>query len=386
MFIYYFYFFIDVVKNYEKGLTSMATRQEKIEHFQGVDSPTISICFSPSRKLKKLQELNLTPGFFYLQPGSYEHLDNNLVMKDILDQTSFNLGEDFDIEFGEFIPSNMTFTTKPLKLGKHPFSFANNGSFVKLEEYNSINGKCYALTSDAHLSSNVPLVLTVVRINNDTNKDYIDHVQLSFTSNYDHLGRVNGLWKNLNPLEVRIDFGVDTDLLIDLKETKTKLISYCDPELETFHFCTLQKLIEAKNNDTVCEKCIPILLKPYFDQLNETFLPTCKNLKDEKCNLDYLTNVVMNAGTQCNIQCKITEYTAKTSKVQGDPKQYGNRSANAFFGHTSAFRTITEEYLIYDEIGVVGNVGGSLGLFLGFSFFGIFSDCLDFLRNRRFFK
>ena len=33
--------------------------------------------------------------------------------------------------------------------------------------------------------------------------------------------------------------------------------------------------------------------------------------------------------------------------------------------------TIHEEYVVYDFNGIVGMVGGSLGLFLGFSFFDV---------------
>ena len=40
-------------------------------------------------------------------------------------------------------------------------------------------------------------------------------------------------------------------------------------------------------------------------------------------------------------------------------------------------RRIEKEVLVYDAIDVIGAVGGSLGLFLGFSFFDVFSKCLD---------
>ena len=122
-----------------------------------------------------------------------------------------------------------------------------------------------------------------------------------------------------------------------------------------------------------------------FDILNET-LPFCDNLKDEKCNIDLLVLGFNQALTDCKMQCKITEYTAKISKLAWTVNQYGNRSSDIWILHSSASRTRTEEYLIYDEIGMIGNVGGSLGLFVGFSFFGAFSDCLDFLRSRNLFK
>ena len=42
-------------------------------------------------------------------------------------------------------------------------------------------------------------------------------------------------------------------------------------------------------------------------------------------------------------------------------------------------RKLIQEYEIYDTAGMIGTVGGSLGLFLGFSFYGVFSDSVDIL-------
>ena len=40
-------------------------------------------------------------------------------------------------------------------------------------------------------------------------------------------------------------------------------------------------------------------------------------------------------------------------------------------------RKIEKQVLVYDTIDVIGAIGGSLGLFLGFSFFNVISKCLD---------
>ena len=42
---------------------------------------------------------------------------------------------------------------------------------------------------------------------------------------------------------------------------------------------------------------------------------------------------------------------------------------------------IYDEYYIYDAINVVGSVGGTLGLCIGFSFTGVFSKFLKFLQH-----
>ena len=43
----------------------------------------------------------------------------------------------------------------------------------------------------------------------------------------------------------------------------------------------------------------------------------------------------------------------------------------------SNIRKIEREVLVYDTNDAIGAIGGSLGLFLGFSFFDVISKCLD---------
>ena len=40
-------------------------------------------------------------------------------------------------------------------------------------------------------------------------------------------------------------------------------------------------------------------------------------------------------------------------------------------------RTVAKELLVFDTNDMIGSIGGSLGLFLGFSFFGIISTFID---------
>ena len=52
------------------------------------------------------------------------------------------------------------------------------------------------------------------------------------------------------------------------------------------------------------------------------------------------------------------------------------------FRFSSNKRQIYEEVLILDEIGLIGSLGGSLGLFIGFSFFGYFMPLLEALFDK----
>ena len=43
---------------------------------------------------------------------------------------------------------------------------------------------------------------------------------------------------------------------------------------------------------------------------------------------------------------------------------------------------VYKEYLVRDTLALIGTVGGTLGLFIGFSFFDAFSIMIDFILQR----
>lgn len=105
-------------------------------------------------------------------------------------------------------------------------------------------------------------------------------------------------------------------------------------------------------------------------------------LFDEKCNIGYFARESPIMTSNCKVQCNIKEYTAQVSENGIELKNDGSKRAFVMLIRTSELRTVTNEYLIYNTAGMVGNIGGSLGLFLGCSFFGFLSDFLDFIRNK----
>ena len=75
-------------------------------------------------------------------------------------------------------------------------------------------------------------------------------------------------------------------------------------------------------------------------------------------------------------------YTAKTC-VTPFPMRFSNESRAEFaFKFVSKMRNIHEEILVMDAISLLGSLGGSLGLFVGFSFYGYLDKIINIVMKR----
>ena len=71
--VYYQYFFKDVMGNYQKGLTNMATTETEFEADEiGIKMPSIVFCMAPTRKPEVLEKFNISNDFFMMLDGKFE--------------------------------------------------------------------------------------------------------------------------------------------------------------------------------------------------------------------------------------------------------------------------------------------------------------------------
>ena len=86
---------------------------------------------------------------------------------------------------------------------------------------------------------------------------------------------------------------------------------------------------------------------------------------------------------ECLDQKKFKQYSVTTHEAGIDYENATESNLGAdsilqfLIRSTSNKANIFEEVLIFDFLGLVGSIGGSLGLFVGFSFFGYATPMLD---------
>ena len=139
----------------------------------------------------------------------------------------------------------------------------------------------------------------------------------------------------------------------------------------SFFFSLLQKL----NN---CNLCLPLQFVDLIKlSTNETF-PICSS--PINMHKYYATHYTIDRfQDQCLKKCTKFEYKGKfeaTDRWHSNP-----RIVDIWYWLSSKKIKVYEEYLVYDTENVIGYIGGTLGLFIGFSFQNVLYGGLTFLEN-----
>ena len=80
--------------------------------------------------------------------------------------------------------------------------------------------------------------------------------------------------------------------------------------------------------------------------------------------------------------CSQTNYKLfKSIYAENTTSQNAKRSVQINYYIPLKDMTIQKEYLIHDFIGMLGSIGGTLGMFIGFSFLGVISSLMEYFQK-----
>ena len=111
----------------------------------------------------------------------------------------------------------------------------------------------------------------------------------------------------------------------------------------------------------------------------------CKST-EEYCILNDLWKSFDKYQSMCPKSCSVLEYTGFVDFIGSNGIVYNQKPNETYFSLTIRYKppamvTLHEEYLIIDFYGMVGVVGGTLGLFVGFSIFDVVTYVVTFFQK-----
>ena len=325
------YFMWGVMGKFLSNKTSFTQTEEPMKEL-----PTIVFCFS--------------------KVGSYE--------------TEYEYGSDVEINYGLFVTYG-EYHNVTLKEGENTTLLSET---VHLEKLRGYLGNCYkiiTMLSDMKLLKQYTYSAFKVYFNESIiNKDK-PTLKVYFTSKRNAYGAISVMWKDGKVARNQIEKGTYKEL--ELKSVQhTYLASNSKCSDESFYEC-FSRLLSKKLEDKSVKKCSPSSLPN---------LQVCENRTTNKEIFAQVPTEIIKHEL-CPKLCNILEfYVEESFSITNNlPSDFSDNGFNAntygfsYTFHTSDTVTVHEEYLIYDAISMIGSVGGTLGMCIGFSFTGLIS-CL----------
>ena len=96
--------------------------------------------------------------------------------------------------------------------------------------------------------------------------------------------------------------------------------------------------------------------------------PLCTTSKETRCMVKKMYDK-LNTLENCPISCYKSRYYGKTRKLYERLEPTPNTMAICYIIFPSNRIAMEKEILIFGMIEIIGSIGGTLGLFLGFSFY-----------------
>jgi hypothetical protein len=247
--------------------------------------------------------------------------------------------------------------------------------------YTKHSGICYTIASQISLDSGGYVDIQMI-FSPDLTKNQLPKMLNTFlTLEEERYGVLLDTWPGVTPTPIHAPLGTYVGMVVEKKswhqlDTKHNVNCTVYGNNDTVARCNFNHFARQFMNSSICEKpCIPVTIKSAYEIMDSV-------TDSNKCKTVEQNNYVM---TSCNYyrstclpSCNTVEFNALYRKTYLRSKQ-GTLRIGMLYPTIEV--TVYEEYLVYDFLSFVGSVGGSLGLFIGFSYFDFGTLAIDAIKR-----
>ena len=340
--LFFLFFMKDQMEAYIKDRQSFTSR---IVEDWNQEFPTITLCLNPGLKS------SVSKGFgFNYSDDIFYHAFPNSTLIERYNLSSFILGQDFDIVVNGNTKLKVGINQFRIKRQKGPENV--QGLLKPVRTYHF--GTCYTMYPK-FTAVHIPFAFSFkVSLNPKLSKEDIpENVLLYFTSNQTWVGITDQMWPQYTPSTVSQMFNQD---FLELNLVERHL--HFEKGQKDMMSC-LQNLVLKTHCETKCH------------MLSSFDLPPCETISDFSC-------IKKNLSDMEETNCYKTK-EALTYKIdQTEYKKYhgNNLSTEIYIAMFSHMKQIKEEIAVLSTADLIGSVGGSLGMFFGFSIISTILYCL----------
>ena len=326
---------IDIMSDFFKRRTTITSQ---IEGVKELEPPTFTICLDPPFKTSKLLPYDVlyTYNIFHT-----EWRDENTTLGDLITKASYELDQDIQIKLELIYDSNSYSiplkTMGAIKVGNKELEL------LPIQTY--AHGTCYKIQPKFKIAI-VPFMFYLeFKVSpNLKESDQPSKFIVYLTSHNTWQGITTGSWPQKSPSKVELDFNSGNYYQVESSE------HLFNKGVESSEDCW-KSYIEKSNCPQKCR------FASFVD------LPMCISNEEVDCIYDYADK--LNLWTRCNLKSEFLTFEGELTKIA----KYGNDNNLTFIyiNLISLTKEVIEEIRIISFPNLLGSLGGSLGMFFGFS-------------------
>ena len=346
------FYFINQTTEFMKGSTTFASRTEEVDKFS---IPVLVFCFKPAYKPSIYGNRSADLGYHF---ASQTYIPEEQKLSDFLKSASYKLNEDIQIELIIFDGNK---STVKINLEEGP-NIMDNFQVDVYQFHTLTYGLCYVIESAKKVHPWLETKVIIKDLNSD-NGDKLSNLSLFIASHETLHGIATYAWPYFEIKKHSFRF--------NSPKMYHWIIMYVTSLRYQRGHKSVDECIESwMSTNDVCRKCLPF----FFFLKNKK--ASCQTNEDNKCWFHWsLFGKNYNNYKRCLKPMKTTLYKAKSQPLEKALTQ--NSTVDIAFAYSSDELKIEEETLMIGTSSYIGSVGGSLGLFLGFSCFTYLSCCIQ---------
>ena len=328
--IFIWFYMYDQLTDFIKARTSITSRYVQV---QTIEPPTISFCMSPAQKT------SVANSFGFQTFNDWQNIEiEGITIEQRINKLSYILNRDFKLKQSNVLLEEGTNLVDGLEYEVKPFLAWSEGICYKIQPL-------FELAEEQ-----IPWIAHFDIIFEDSLEeiDKPKRATIFLTSNSTWHGIVSETWPQFRPTEINLDL-TDKEYLEYVLLTRNTQMLFHKGVANRTEDCFWAEVLK-----TNCSyKCMV-----YFDGF-----PKCKTIKEWKCIRSQWSPETW---TDCLLKKKALKFRAKDSRVQTYTK---DKSSKVWIELWSMQQEIEEEVDVITLAELIGSLGGSLGLFFGFSMF-----------------
>ena len=319
----------------------------------------ISICLSLEAFTKyQSMDTNLAHTFQEVQ----EHPTITICFDPVHDE--FVYGQDFNLS----VPSDKyDLDSNKIQLGFNPALEIKLSSIIS-----AYNGKCYKISPLEMITD--PSSVRYIAVKFDENMQNVPIGQIYFTSEANSMGIARAYWYEGIFFTVNVKPNEGQEIrLVEYEFNYLSKKSGCN-ESQSWYDCYAE-FAENLSFEECPAKCLSHSIRD-----GEQKLDYCKpNTTDWLCS-----NKLLRSLRKSLIKDKICPRSCQIREYEGTTKEFAalNRPKTILFSYYFSppyVAFIHQEYVLFDFLGLISAVGGTLGIFIGLSILAVISNCFTHL-------